>query len=263
MTFAVMGNPIVHSLSPGIHKQFAQSVGLHLDYRAILVESDFELHVRHFFKAGGRGLNITAPYKIDAFNLSDIQTPRCQDAKAANTLWVQDGLIYADNTDGVGLCRSLSQHVHLAQARVLVIGAGGAVRGVINPLLNAGACVTITNRTLQKVHQLKDECLLNIDVIAFDEKSYDADVILNASSSDLDINQLPVFWLKNNPLCYDLAYHHARETSFVKWAKLHGCQAYDGFGMLLEQAAESFFIWHGVQVSPEERFKLASNYRFT
>lgn len=244
-----MGNPIAHSLSPDIHRQFAQSAGLDLEYVRILVESDFEFHVRHFFKTGGHGLNITAPYKAEAFALSDVQTKRCQDAQAANTLWMQEGKIYADNTDGVGLCRCLSHHVDLAHARVLIIGSGGAARGIINPLLESHANIVVTNRTLEKAHQLKNVFSYNVDVISFDHASNDFDVILNAATLNLDIKQLPAIWLQNKPLCYDLAYHESGITPFVTWARLHGCEAQDGYDMLVEQAAESFFIWHCVPVS--------------
>jgi shikimate dehydrogenase len=248
MKYAVMGNPIAHSLSPGIHRQFAQSAGLHLDYERILVESDFEFHVRHFFKTGGHGLNITAPYKAEAFALSDVPTRRCQDAKAANTLWMKEGKMYADNTDGIGLCRSLSHHVNLAHARMLIIGAGGAARGIIKPLLESHAQIIVTNRTLEKAHELQDAFLSKLDVISLHHASFDFDVILNAATFNLDTKQLPTQWLKNKPLCYDLAYHQSGITPFVTWGRLHGCEAQDGYDMLVEQAAESFFIWHGVRV---------------
>lgn len=247
MQYAVMGNPIAHSLSPGIHQQFADSVGLTMSYDKLLVEDNFEHQVLHFFKTGGSGLNITSPYKEQAYRLSDVQTPRCMDAKSANTLWMHEGLLHADNTDGIGLYRSLQKRLTLSHARILIIGAGGAARGIIQPLLNLNAEITLVNRTYEKAHELQHLFSDTIAVIDFDDKSCAFDLILNASSFNLDISTLPDVWLKNKPLCYDLAYHHSGVTPFVAWARHHGCEAQDGYDMLVEQAAEAFFVWHGVR----------------
>lgn len=247
MHYAVVGNPIAHSLSPQIHAQFAASVGLTICYDTLLVETDFAHHVQQFFKTGGCGLNITAPYKEQAFILSDVQTPRCRQARSANTLWMHDGLLHADNTDGIGLCRSLQKRLILSDAGILIIGAGGAARGIIHPLLDLNAKITLTNRTIEKARELQNLFLDTIDVIAFNDASHGFDLILNASSFNLDTSTLSDVWLKNKPLCYDLAYHHSGITPFVAWARLHGCEAHDGYDMLVEQAAEAFFIWHGVR----------------
>ena len=184
--FAVMGNPIEYSLSPQIHQQFAQQTGRTLVYERLLIDdAAFEAQVLAFFKAGGRGLNITQPFKERAFQLSKEQTSRCKEAKSANTLWMNGTRLSADNTDGAGLLRDLKQRLTLADARVLLIGAGGAARGVLRPLLAAKAEVTVTNRTCEKAECLRRELHGAIDVVAFDASIGGYDLIINATSARL------------------------------------------------------------------------------
>ncbi len=248
--YAVMGNPISHSLSPVIHQLFAKQTGVTLNYEKIQIDiNQFEQQVTDFFAQGGKGLNITLPCKQRAFAMSAEVTPRCLEARAANTLWIQAGLLYADNTDGVGLLRDLSRHINLTGKHVLLFGAGGAARGVLASLLAAGpAQLTIVNRTLENARALQRDfpqtqyCALR----DLEGKSYD--VIINATSASLDDKSLalPESLMAAKPFCYDLAYNKSKPTTFVAWAKARGCMAVDGLGMLVEQAAEAFIIWHGI-----------------
>lgn len=247
--FAVMGNPIAHSLSPLIHHYFAEQTGIALTYEKILVpEGEFPAHVDHFFVCGGRGLNVTLPFKQQAYTLAKIRTPRCEQAGAANTLWMQDKQLQADNTDGIGLVRDLARYIDLAHQRVLVLGAGGAARGIIAPLLDASiASLTVMNRTQAKAHDLKLDFpeVASVESLS-NEDSFD--LIINATSAG--IHHMPWTWdlgcTISAALCYDLSYALHDSTPFVQWAQDQGCRAVDGLGMLVEQAAEAFLIWHGV-----------------
>ena len=252
--YAVMGNPVAHSLSPVIHQLFAKQLGLEFVYEKILIDLPrFEEQVRMFFHEGGKGLNITLPCKLKAFAMSDKPSARCLKAGAANTLWMEAGRMYADNTDGVGLLRDLSRHINITGKAILLRGAGGAARGVLGPLLEANpARLTIVNRTEEKARALQldfsnvNYCALNELAQHVERLSYD--VVINATSSSLqgiDI-QLPASLMALKPFCYDLAYREHQATHFVLYAKSFGCRAMDGLGMLVEQAAEAFFIWHGV-----------------
>ena len=247
--FAVMGNPIAHTVSPLIHHYFARQMGIALTYEKILVaERDFANRVSDFFNHGGRGLNITLPFKQRAYELALVRTPRCEQAGAANTLWMADNKLHADNTDGIGLVRDLARHLDLTNQRVLVLGAGGASRGIIAPLLEASiASLTVLNRTRAKAEALQ----VNFPAIACvrdlsKEESYD--LIINATSAG--INQTPWTWALgcslSDSFCYDLSYSLHYRTPFVHWASTQGCRAVDGLGMLVEQAAEAFLIWHGM-----------------
>ena len=253
--FAVMGNPIAHSLSPFIHHCFAEQTGKQLRYEKIKVdEASFEDHVFNFFAQGGRGLNITLPFKQRAFVMAKKATDRCMQAKAANTLWLDAaGHLQADNTDGVGLIRDLSHHISLEAKQVLLLGAGGAARGIVGPLLAANiAQLTIANRTVEKTKALQID-FPQIKGITLSELKDNYDLILNATSASLTakLPVLPSSVLQNAPFCYDLAYCVKGLTSFVVWAREQGCAAMDGLGMLVEQAAESFFIWHGLKPDTE------------
>lgn len=252
--FAVMGNPIHHSLSPQIHQQFAAQTGLTLTYDKILVDLDqFEHQVKTFFEEGGQGLNITLPCKQKAFAMAQEVTPRAAQAKAANTLWMKLGKLCADNTDGIGLLRDIQRHVTIAGKTILMLGAGGAARGVLGGLLDANPkSVTLANRTLATAKQLQMDfskihvCDWNDLSNHVQQQSYD--VVINATSASLAKDQLdlPKQLLASKPFCYDLAYQKEGPTAFVAWVRSNGCEAMDGIGMLIEQAAESFFIWHGV-----------------
>lgn len=261
--FAVMGNPIAHSLSPLIHQLFAKQMGKTLVFEKI--ESDlqrFEQDVDVFFKEGGKGLSITLPFKERAFAMSAHPTLRCMAAKAANTLWIKAGHLQVDNTDGAGLLVDLERYVNLAGLRILVLGAGGAVRGVLGPLLAARpAELTIANRALERARLLQEDYpqinICSLDALRrstckqplgacekIDQRPFD--IVINATSASLDHQalNLPESLLEAKPFCYDLAYHLDKPTVFVAWAKAHGCDAVDGLGMLVEQAAEAFSLWH-------------------
>ena len=251
--YAVMGNPVGHSLSPVIHQFFALQTGKTLVYEKIVIDLDnFEQQVIEFFSEGGKGLNITLPCKARAFAMSAKARPRCEQARAANTLWWQSGALHADNTDGVGFIRDISRYVDLTGCRILLLGAGGAARGILGPLLEVRpAEVTIANRNLEKAEALQRE-FITLEVCSLErleEKTYD--VIINATSASLDGTcvRLPPSLITPASFCYDLAYQKHQATPFVAFAREQGAQATDGLGMLVEQAAEAFFIWH--QVMPD------------
>lgn len=248
--FAVMGNPIAHSLSPFIHQRFAEQTGNQLIYEKMHVnEEAFEFQVSDFFAQGGKGLNITLPFKQRAFAMAQVRTPRCIQAKAANTLWMEEEQLHADNTDGIGLIRDLSHYLDLKAKRVLLLGAGGAARGVITPLLEAHiAELTVANRTEEKASALQND-FRQIKSCSLSGLVGSYDLIINATSASLTEKAIPISpaILHPSTYCYDLAYSSKGRTPFVIWAHEQGCQAVDGLGMLVEQAAEAFFIWHGVK----------------
>jgi shikimate dehydrogenase len=248
--FAVMGNPIAHSLSPLIHTRFAQQAGLELRYDKIEVAKEcFESEVSSFFAQGGKGLNITLPFKQRAFAMAARCTPRCQQAKAANTLWMSGKKLHADNTDGIGLIRDLSNYQQIAGKRVLLLGAGGAARGIIAPLLAAQvAQLIVVNRSEERAEALQAD-FAQIECCRLSELQGSYDLIINATSASLTEERLslPQSVLEAIPFCYDLAYSKEGTTSFVQWAHERGLDAVDGLGMLVEQAAEAFFIWHGLR----------------
>jgi shikimate dehydrogenase len=247
LRYAVMGNPIAHSLSPNIHQLFAKQTGIALTYEKILIDlPQFERQVDVFFEQGGQGLNITLPCKERAFAMSAFPSAHALQAKAANTLWMHDGKLYADNTDGVGLVRDLSRYVDLSGKRLLLLGAGGAARGVLASLLAVKPSqVMVSNRTFEKLLVLQSDFPL-VSICPFDalgQSTYD--VVINATSAATVV--LPAELTVNKPFCYDLAYDIQNPTPFVAWAKKFNCSAVDGLGMLVEQAAEAFFLWHGVR----------------
>jgi shikimate dehydrogenase len=248
--YAVMGNPIAHSLSPLIYQSFAAQTGRSLSYEKILVAEDvFEFQVMDFFIQGGQGLNITLPFKQRAFAMADIITPRCQQAKAANTLWMKKGHLYADNTDGIGLITDLARYLDLGAKKVLLVGAGGAARGIIAPLLAAKiAQLTVTNRTEERTRALQAD-FPQIICCHPTELHANYDLIINATSASLVEKTMPfsASLLQTPACCYDLAYSAKGDTAFIAWAREQGCQAVDGLGMLVEQAAEAFFIWQGIK----------------
>ena len=252
--FAVMGNPIAHSLSPVIHQLFAQQTGKALLFERIEADlQDFEREVRGFFEQEGQGLSITLPFKQRAYAMAEHLSERCLEAKAANTLCIKEGRLYADNTDGVGLLRDLHRHVDLAGLHVLLLGAGGAARGVLGPLLKAAPLqLTVANRTLDRSRLLQAD-FPAINLCSWSELGQcgsvrAVDVVINATSASLAEQHLllPESLLYTKPFCYDLAYDRTQATVFVAWAQEFGCKAVDGLGMLVEQAAEAFLLWHGV-----------------
>lgn len=250
--FAVIGNPIEHSLSPVIHQHFAKQTNICLSYEKIKGDnSRFEQQVKDFFIHGGQGLNVTLPFKQRAFALAQKKTPRCQQAGVANTLWLDKNQLHADNTDGLGLLRDLTPYLILQGKNILILGAGGAARGIIPALLTTNpTTLTIANRTPETVSRLQRD-FPAIQSMELDNLSGIFHLIINATSASLEGEtlELPASLLSQKPLCYDLAYLKNKPTPFVAQTQRAGCKAMDGLGMLVQQAAESFFIWN--QVKPE------------
>lgn len=255
--YAVMGYPIAHSRSPFVHAAFADQTGERLDYQAICVEpGTFAEAVAEFQAGGGRGLNVTLPFKEEAFALADAPSERAVDAGAANTLGFEgDGRRWADNTDGVGLTRDLRDNhgVALDARRVLLVGAGGAARGVITALLAAGPqCLVIANRTHARAVELARRFADVGPVVATAFEAIgerDFDVLINATSASLhhQVPDIPLSAVANGACCYDMMYA-AQPTVFMVWARAAGAGVcVDGLGMLVEQAAESFYLWRGVR----------------
>jgi shikimate dehydrogenase len=255
--YAVFGSPINHSKSPRIHRLFAEQTGQSLSYEAQEVPAEsFEAAVRAFFAAGGKGLNCTVPLKELAFRFATRKTGRAERSKAVNTLALQgDGSILGDNTDGCGLVRDLlnNHQLTLAGKRILILGAGGASRGIIGPVLEkAPTRLLIANRTAEKAVQIAGEFkdLGDITGCGFESLAgQQFDLILNATSASLSgrMPPLPERLLANQGSCYDLAYGN-EPTAFVRWGIAQGAQkSLDGLGMLVEQAAEAFCIWRGVR----------------
>ena len=255
--FAVVGNPIGHSLSPTIHSAFAQQTNQAIEYQAVLVAVDsFEQWVQQFFDDGGHGLNVTLPFKTRAFAMADKASPRAQAAGAANFLMYDEaGSIIADNTDGRGLVTDMTVNAgwSLRDARILVLGAGGAVRGVIPALLaEAPKCIFLANRTPERAQHLAQQWAS--DAVSVSGGGFQAvptepwDLIINGTSTGLS-NEMPALTgsMTFAPQCcaYDMAYGRA-PTPFMAWARAQGVgDVLDGLGMLVEQAAESFFLWRG------------------
>ena len=255
--YAVMGNPIAHSKSPMIHTLFARETKQKLEYGAILVEiGQFPEAVQAFVADGGRGLNVTVPFKRDAWRLVDERSDCAALAGAVNTIQVrEDGSLYGDNTDGLGMVRDIRDNLGVAIAgkRVLILGAGGAVRGVLGPILEEKpAEVVIANRTPERAQELADafEEFGRIDGSSFadlDGSRYD--IVINGTSASLkgEVPPLPEGILAKEAFCYDMMYA-AEPTAFLRWADEEGCERLsDGLGMLVEQAAESFNLWRGLR----------------
>lgn len=247
--FAVVGNPIDHSLSPVIHQHFAKQTNIQLTYQKIKAdESSFEQQITTFFAQQGTGLNITLPFKQHAFALAQHHTVRCNLARAANTLWMHAGQLHADNTDGVGLIRDLRRHLGLSGKRVLIIGAGGAARGIVHPLWEHDlAVLVVANRTRAKAEEFK-RAFPQIKCLSLNELNEPFDLVINATSASLagEFIALPEACFSTKPFCYDLSYRQGESTAFVHYARARDCMAVDGLGMLVEQAAEAFFLWHGL-----------------
>ncbi|GAC1371042.1 MAG: shikimate dehydrogenase [Aquirhabdus sp.] len=251
--FAVVGNPIAHSRSPEIHQAFAKQTGIKLSYERILAPLDgFETTIKDFFSLGGNGLNITVPFKEEAFALCDVLTERAKAARAVNTLWMQDGQLYGDNTDGAGLVNAITSLSWLLEnSHILILGAGGATRGVVLPLASAGANeIVIANRTLARAESLVNDLSefiknTNLQVIALDQLTGHFDMIINATSASLSGESFAL----PDTLTFDYAYEMAygKPSSFIDQAKARGVPTADGLGMLIGQAAEAFYVWNGVR----------------
>ncbi len=264
--YAVIGHPVSHSRSPFIHSRFAAQTGQALEYSTIdAAPADFARVVREFFAQGGRGLNVTVPHKEAAAHLAAALTPRARRAGAVNTLAARaEGGLLGDNTDGAGLARDLVHNhgVSIAGRRVLLLGAGGAARGVLAPLLGLKPSqLCIVNRNVQRARELVQA--FN-DTGALEAVSYPEldnqpwDIVINATAASLtgELPALPPGIVSKQSICYDLAYAR-EETPFVRWAHARGvARAMDGLGMLVEQAAESFYLWRGVR--PDTRSVLSA-----
>ncbi|MCQ4312135.1 shikimate dehydrogenase [Pseudomonas stutzeri] len=268
--YGVFGNPIGHSKSPQIHRLFAQQTGQTLSYEPLLAPLDEFTGFAHEFFAQGLGANVTVPFKEQAYRLADQLTERAQRAGAVNTLKkLDDGTLLGDNTDGVGLVRDLLDNagVALQGKRILLLGAGGAVRGVLEPLLaQRPSALVIANRTLAKAEHLAGEFaeLGPVTAAAFEQLQGPFDLIINGTSASLSGELPPLAEGLVNPgatFCYDMMYG-AAPTPFCQWAVALGATTRDGLGMLVEQAAAAFELWRGVrpesaQVLSELRRQLA------
>lgn len=254
--YAVMGNPITHSKSPRIHSLFAEQTGEAVDYTAIQVDpGGFEQAVAHFIATGGKGLNITVPFKQEAWQLVDTRSHRAERAGAVNTIKIESEQLYGDNTDGIGLVNDLVRNnaIALKGKRILLMGAGGAARGVLAPLLEQQlAQLVIANRTASRARDLAKEFSDLGDVLGagYDETltGLQFDVLINATAASLqgELPPLPAGIIADGGACYDMMYG-AQPTTFMNWATQHGAaKVLDGLGMLVEQAAESFDVWRGV-----------------
>lgn len=253
--YAVIGNPVAHSRSPDIHAQFAAQTGQDLVYDRLLAPVDgFAAAVDAFRAAGGRGLNVTVPFKLDAFTYAGRRSARAALAGAVNTLCFDGDDVFGDNTDGVGMVRDIEQRLGfaLSGARVLLLGAGGAARGVLKPLLDAGAgTLRIANRTVSKAVELAglagDPRASGCGFDALDAARFD--LIVNATSTGLsdEAPAVPDTVYAGARVAYDMVYG-AKPTAFMRRAAELGCErTADGLGMLVEQAAESFALWRGVR----------------
>lgn len=253
-----MGNPVAHSQSPWIHARFAELTGQDIRYTRRLIPLDqFASSVRAFVDEGGRGCNITVPFKFEAAALATRTSERALLAQACNTLTFQEGQIQADNTDGIGLVDDIEQNAGfcLGGKRVLLIGAGGAAAGVLGPLLCASpAHVSVANRTLHKAQDLvaRHQALASLQKTELQAHSLKGlegkfDIIINGTASSLGAHAVPVDAQVLSPgaLAYDMMYGAAARP-FMDWARAHGALPRDGLGMLVGQAAKAFFIWRGI-----------------
>jgi shikimate dehydrogenase len=249
--YAVFGHPIAHSKSPLIHAAFARQTGQDMTYEAILAPLDgFADSVAAFAAAGGRGANVTVPFKEAAFKMAQRLSPRAERAGAVNTLsFTADGIL-GDNTDGAGLVADLTRNLKrtLAGQRILLLGAGGAARGVIEPLLDQQpAALVIANRTLSRAEALATLFGRGVRAATFEAADTPFDVVVNATAASLagELPPLSPRIFGADTLAYDMMY--GRATPFLDFARAHGAATADGLGMLVEQAAEAFYLWRGVR----------------
>ncbi len=251
--FAVIGNPIEQSRSPELHHAFAEKTGIDLEYHKRLAPLDgFLASMQDFFAEGGVGMNVTVPFKEQAFAACAQLTERAQIAKAVNTLWMQDGVLHGDNTDGQGLVAAIQAlNWNLNDSRILILGAGGATRGVIYPLVQAGAKqIVIANRTVARAEQLvadlKDSVpTAQLSAIGLNALQGEFDLVINATSASLSGDALLLPQELQFSHAYEMAY--GKPSSFLEQAQARGVPSTDGFGMLVGQAIEAFYIWNGVR----------------
>lgn len=256
--YAVLGNPIAHSRSPSIHARFAAQTGQPISYEKLLVPlGGFAAAVASFVAAGGRGANVTVPFKIDACALADYLSTRAAAAGAVNTLRFENGRVFGDNTDGIGLVTDLTVNagVALQGKRILLVGAGGAAQGVILPLLDQQpAQLVIANRTESKARQVAARFTSDVlDVCPLEVLDGPFDVVINATAASLGnaVPAIPVSVFSSHTLAYDMMYG-PEPTAFMRFAAGHGAAVRDGLGMLVEQAAEAFLVWRGVRPATAE-----------
>lgn len=256
--YAVIGHPIAHSKSPLIHQAFAKQFNKTIAYERVLAPLDgFAATLQALRDAGYLGANVTVPFKFEAFDACDTLTVRAETAGAVNTLSFSTSLVTGDNTDGVGLVSDIERHHGrtLAGKSVLLLGAGGAAQGVLLPLLQAGPQqITLANRSIDKAQAMcrrfAEHALalqVNLQVQTFTDLAQRYDVVINATSAGLTDSaiMLPSEIFKHDTLAYDMMY--GRETPFMQQARAAGAQVADGLGMLVEQAAEAFYLWHGLR----------------
>jgi len=260
--YAVIGNPVDHSLSPTIQAQFAKQIGLSMSYEKILAPLDgFTITAKNFVNSGALGFNITVPFKVEAYDLVDECTLNSKIAGAVNTIKVENGALYGENTDGIGLvndlCNNLQQSIKGKD--ILILGAGGATQGILLPLLECQPeRILVANRTKAKSLKLASNyseygkvCGFGLDQI----KAKPVDIIINATSASLDgkTPEIPS-GVAAGALCYDLMY--GRQTPFMQWARENSAlEVTDGLGMLVEQAASAFAFWHGITPETKEVIK--------
>lgn len=256
--YCVFGNPIHHSKSPLIHAMFAKQTGQAMDYQASLAPLEgFAASVQQFVDAGGKGANVTVPFKLEAYALAHRLSARAAMAGAVNTLTFSTGEIIGDNTDGIGLVRDITQNAGMPihGRRVLLLGAGGAARGALLPLLEEHpASLTIANRTLSKAVELVElanssiSFACEVDAKTWEQLDGSFDLIINATSASLqsEVPPIPDSVFAGPCLAYDMMYADT-QTSFNRYAQQCGAATRDGLGMLIEQAAEAFFIWRGIR----------------
>ena len=256
--YAVIGNPIHHSLSPTIHAQFAKQIGLSISYEKILAPLDgFTVTVKNFVSAGALGFNITVPFKVQAYGLVDECTSNANIASSVNTIKVESGALYGENTDGIGLVNDLCNNLQqlIKGKDILILGAGGTTQGILLPLLECQPeRILVANRTKERSLKLASNyseygkvCGFGLDQI----KAKPVDIIINATSASLDgkMPEIPS-GVAAGALCYDLMY--GRQTPFMQWARENSAlEVTDGLGMLVEQAASAFAFWHGI--TPETK----------
>ena len=257
--FAVIGNPIHHSLSPQIHRAFAKEAGLYIDYEAILAPLDqFKNTIHQLIAQKLSGANVTLPFKKEAYELAGQHSNHAKIAEAVNTLEFKKDEIIGHNTDGIGLVRDLEQNlnVDLKSKKILLIGAGGAAEGVIYSMLEKNPSeLILTNRTIEKSNVIQNKMGthaksfgVNLNVIEISKLPHQYfDIIINATSAGLNNAELGIDHkvFHEGSLAYDMMY--GKETSFINQAKSQGSKTSDGLGMLVEQAAEAFFIWHHIK----------------
>jgi shikimate dehydrogenase len=262
--YAVIGNPIEHSKSPEIHTAFARQTGQSLEFVRLLAPADgFAPALASFTSDQGRGLSVTMPFKQDAFQSVDTRSKRALLARAVNTIKIeQDGTSSGDNTDGVGLINDIRGNLEwpISDQRILILGAGGAVRGILQPLLEElPSDLVVANRTEERAIELVEEfaSLGNVNATGIGRIEGTFDLIINATGAGLKGNALdiPNGIVHAETRCYDLTYA-STETAFIRWAREQGSIATsDGLGMLVEQAALAFRIWRGVEPNTEPVIK--------